>query len=99
MGSFAWLPEVILLYWAHLLMTGLIIKVSGVALLEKTLKSKKPGYEEYVRKTSAFFPWFPEKITICKQADKTNEKVPLFAVTCAIHSYYRYCTNSTRTTI
>ena len=44
-----------------LLMTGLIVKVSGVALLEKTLKSNKPGYEEYVRKTSAFFPWFPKK--------------------------------------
>ncbi len=44
-----------------LLMTGLIIKVSGVALLEKTLKSNKPGYEEYVRKTSAFFPRFPRK--------------------------------------
>jgi steroid 5-alpha reductase family enzyme len=44
-----------------LLMTALIIKVSGVALLEKSLKSQKPGYAEYVRKTSAFIPWFPRK--------------------------------------
>jgi len=44
-----------------LLMTGLIIRVSGVALLEKSLVGKKPGYAEYVRKTSAFIPWFPKK--------------------------------------
>lgn len=43
------------------LMTALIIKVSGVALLEKTLNNSKPGYQEYVRKTSAFIPWFPSK--------------------------------------
>lgn len=43
------------------LMTLLIIKVSGVAMLEKSLKDKKPAYREYVRKTSAFFPWFPKK--------------------------------------
>jgi steroid 5-alpha reductase family enzyme len=51
-------------YWPVLgsvLMTALIIKVSGVALLEKTLNSTKPGYQEYVRKTSAFIPWFPKK--------------------------------------
>lgn len=51
-------------YWPVLgtvLMTALIIKVSGVALLEKTLNTTKPGYQEYVRKTSAFIPWFPEK--------------------------------------
>jgi steroid 5-alpha reductase family enzyme len=44
-----------------LLMTALIIKVSGVALLEKNLKEKKPEYKEYIENTSAFFPWFPKK--------------------------------------
>jgi steroid 5-alpha reductase family enzyme len=51
-------------YWPVLgsvLMTALIIKVSGVALLEKTLNTTKPGYQDYVRKTSAFIPWFPKK--------------------------------------
>jgi steroid 5-alpha reductase family enzyme len=43
------------------LMAALIIKVSGVALLEKTLKESKPEYREYVEKTSAFIPWFPKK--------------------------------------
>jgi steroid 5-alpha reductase family enzyme len=42
-------------------MTALIIKVSGVALLEKTLTNTKPQYADYVRKTSAFIPWFPKK--------------------------------------
>jgi steroid 5-alpha reductase family enzyme len=43
------------------LMTLLIIKVSGVALLEKSLKDQKPEYREYIEKTSAFLPWFPKK--------------------------------------
>jgi len=44
-----------------ILMTALIIKVSGVALLEKNLVDKKPEYSEYVENTSAFIPWFPKK--------------------------------------
>jgi steroid 5-alpha reductase family enzyme len=44
-----------------LLMTVLIIKVSGVALLEKSLKGQKPQYKEYIEKTSPFIPWFPKK--------------------------------------
>jgi len=43
------------------LMAALIIRVSGVALLEKTLKESKPEYQEYIRRTSAFIPWFPKK--------------------------------------
>jgi steroid 5-alpha reductase family enzyme len=43
-----------------LLMTLLIIKVSGVALLEKSLKEQKPQYRDYIEKTSAFLPWFPK---------------------------------------
>jgi len=43
------------------LMAALIIKVSGVALLEKTLNESKPEYKDYVRRTSAFIPWFPKK--------------------------------------
>lgn len=51
-------------YWqiiGAIVMTLLIIKVSGVALLEKTLQEKKPKYKEYVAKTNSFFPWFPKK--------------------------------------
>jgi len=51
-------------YWClfgSVLMTLLIIKVSGVALLEKTLKVQKPQYLDYTQKTNSFFPWFPKK--------------------------------------
>jgi steroid 5-alpha reductase family enzyme len=43
-------------------MTVLLLKISGVALLEKTLTKTKPQYEAYVRRTNAFLPWFPKKI-------------------------------------
>lgn len=48
-------------FLGSILMTFLIIRISGVMLLEKSLKDKKPEYREYVRKTSAFLPWFPKK--------------------------------------
>lgn len=41
--------------------TFLLVKVSGVPLLEESMK-KKPGYEEYARKTSVFVPWFPKRL-------------------------------------
>jgi len=44
-----------------LIMTALLIKVSGVAMLEKSLKNTKPGYREYIKNTPAFIPWFPKK--------------------------------------
>ena len=43
------------------IMTLLIIKVSGVVLLEKSLTIKKPEYAEYIQRTSSFIPWFPRK--------------------------------------
>jgi steroid 5-alpha reductase family enzyme len=39
------------------LITFLLLRVSGVTLLEKSLRAAKPGYVEYVRRTSAFVPW------------------------------------------
>jgi len=42
-----------------LLITFLLLKVSGVTLLEKTIQESKPEYREYIKSTSAFFPWFP----------------------------------------
>ena len=45
--------------YSPLLMTFLLMRVSGVALIEKTLAKTKPGYEAYVARTNAFFPWFP----------------------------------------
>ena len=41
--------------------TVLLLKVSGVALLEKKYAGN-PEFAAYARKTKAFFPWFPKKI-------------------------------------
>jgi steroid 5-alpha reductase family enzyme len=41
-----------------LLMSVLLMRISGVTLLEKSM-SQKPGFSEYARRTSAFFPWPP----------------------------------------
>ena len=38
------------------IMTYLLLRVSGVALLEQTLKGTKPGYADYIANTPAFFP-------------------------------------------
>ena len=43
-----------------LLMTGLLMRVSGVPLLEKKLVKTRPQYAEYIRRTSAFVPWWPQ---------------------------------------
>ena len=43
------------------LMTLLLMRVSGVTLLEKRLEETKPAYREYVERTSAFFPWWPKR--------------------------------------
>ncbi|MEQ8328848.1 MAG: DUF1295 domain-containing protein [Longimicrobiales bacterium] len=40
-------------------MTLLLLRVSGVTLLERRLTETRPGYEAYVRRTSAFVPWPP----------------------------------------
>jgi steroid 5-alpha reductase family enzyme len=50
-------------YWtiySPVLMTILLLRVSGVALLEKKLTETKPKYQDYIRRTSAFVPWFPK---------------------------------------
>lgn len=40
-------------------MTFFLLKVSGVALTEKNVKKSRPGYEEYMERTSAFIPLPP----------------------------------------
>ena len=45
--------------FAPLLMTFLLLRVSGVALLEKDIADRRPAYREYIRRTNAFFPGRP----------------------------------------
>ena len=42
-----------------LLMSALLVKISGVTLIEADLDSRKPKYREYVGRTNAFFPGPP----------------------------------------
>lgn len=44
-----------------LVITTVLLKMTGVALMEKAIVSTRPGYREYIRTTNAFIPWFPKK--------------------------------------
>ena len=49
-------------WWAivsPLLMSVLLLKVSGVTLLEKDLE-RRPAYRDYIARTNAFFPGAPK---------------------------------------
>lgn len=56
LGAGAWWAVV-----SPLLMTWLLLRVSGVALLEKSIGDRRPAYAAYVRRTSAFVPWPPRE--------------------------------------
>ena len=43
-----------------IVMTFFLLKVSGVAMMDKDQSKKKPEYAEYIRKTSAFIPLPPK---------------------------------------
>ena len=43
------------------LLTWTLLKWSGAALLERRLQRSRPGYVEYIERTSSFFPWPPSK--------------------------------------
>jgi steroid 5-alpha reductase family enzyme len=46
-------------FWGPALLTFFLIKVSGVAMLEKA-KENDPEYQEYRQRVSSFIPWFPK---------------------------------------
>lgn len=50
-GGWAWIALV-----GPVVMTTLLRRVSGVTLLEKSLVKRRPGYADYVRRTSPFLP-------------------------------------------
>lgn len=55
-----------------LLMTYLLLKVSGVAMLERDIAERRPGYADYVRSTNAFFPG--PRNTVTEPRDATSEQ-------------------------
>ena len=43
------------------IITAVLLKMTGIPLTEKTLVEKRPGYSDYIKRTSAFVPWWPAK--------------------------------------
>jgi steroid 5-alpha reductase family enzyme len=50
-----------------LLMSFLLLKVSGVAMLEKTITNRRPKYADYIRRTNAFFPGLPKGASTARE--------------------------------
>jgi steroid 5-alpha reductase family enzyme len=46
--------------FSPILMTFLLTRVSGVPLLDKGMVERRPGYRDYMDRTSAFIPWPPK---------------------------------------
>jgi steroid 5-alpha reductase family enzyme len=44
-----------------LIITSVLLKMTGIPLTEKTLMTRRPGYKEYIQRTNAIIPWFPKK--------------------------------------
>ena len=44
-----------------LLVTFLLLQVSGISLMEEKIDERRPGYADYKRRVSAFVPWPPAK--------------------------------------
>jgi steroid 5-alpha reductase family enzyme len=54
-------PRSLWTVYSPIVMTLLLMRVSGVTLLEKKLEKSKPGYRRYAEETNAFFPWLPRR--------------------------------------
>lgn len=44
-----------------LIISAVLLKMTGIPLMEKNIVHTRPGYRDYIRRTPAFFPWFPKK--------------------------------------
>jgi len=49
-----------------LFLTFTLTKWSGIGITEKAIHGTRPGYADYVRRTSAFIPWPPKRAEISK---------------------------------
>ena len=47
---------------APLIMTVLLLKISGVGMMEAGITSRRPAYRHYIARTSVFFPWMPRSV-------------------------------------
>jgi steroid 5-alpha reductase family enzyme len=44
-----------------LAITLVLLKMTGIPLTESSIVNTRPGYREYIKRTSAFIPWFSRK--------------------------------------
>ena len=58
--------------YSPFIMTFLLMKVSGAALLEKTLTVSKPKYADYIERTNAFFPGIPKKVQVATRDSSSS---------------------------
>jgi len=54
-GAGAWWSIV-----SPIIMSFLLLKVSGVAMLESDISERRPKYADYIKRTNAFFPGPPK---------------------------------------
>ena len=47
-----------------LLITWLLLKFSGVVMLEETIVERRPAYRDYIARTNAFFPGRPKTVSV-----------------------------------
>jgi len=48
-------------------MTVLLMRISGVPMLERGLLKRRPDYAAYVARTSAFVPMLPRRVPLSAQ--------------------------------
>lgn len=44
-----------------LIITAVLLKMTGIPLTERNIVKGRPGYKAYIKRTNAFVPWFPKK--------------------------------------
>jgi steroid 5-alpha reductase family enzyme len=54
-------PGGVLTVISPIIITLVLLKMTGVPLTERTTMESRPGYRDYMRRTSTFIPWFPKK--------------------------------------
>ena len=55
-----------------IVMSTFLLRVSGVTMLERTITKRRPGYADYIARTSTFFPW-PPKSSSASEDDDTGD--------------------------
>ena len=51
-------------YWtviSPIIITLMLLRLTGVPLTERTTMESRPGYRDYMRRTRTFVPCFPKK--------------------------------------